>query len=284
MFNMIFENKNGEELHFGDGYPFVVTDFKGMNPPKATINTNEAALVDGGKFNSAKLQMRSVNIAFAIEEAAEANRLRVYKVVQSKMPLKIYYISDHLNVFLEGYVEEIDFSYWAKKNICTVSVLCPFPYFKAIDEVISDFTTSQRKFFFPFHSTANPKEIVFGEVYDYIAARVDNAGNVQTGLIFKLYASDNVVNPKITDRVTGEFFKINITMEEGDIITVNTNQGYKKVTLEHDDEIENIFNDWDDDSTWLQLDIGGNIYLYGADSGADNLTVEISHYDLFEGV
>lgn len=284
MFNMIFENKNGEQLHFGDGYPFVVTDFKGMNPPRATINTNQAALVDGGKFNSAKLQMRSVNIAFAIEEAAEANRLRVYKVVQSKMPLKIYYISDHLNIFLEGYVEEVDFSYWAMKNVCTVSVLCPFPYFKAIDEVISDFTTSKRRFYFPFASKAAPKELVFGEVYDYVAARVENAGNVQTGLIFKIHASDTVVNPHVIDRVTGEFFKINITMDENDIITVNTNQGYKKVMLEHNGDVENIFNYWDDESTWLQLDIGGNTYLYGADSGAENLTIEISHYDLFEGV
>lgn len=283
MFNMIFENKNGLQLRFGAGYPFTIKEFTGLNPPSATINTNEAALVDGGKFNSAKLQMRQVNIAFAIEQDAENNRLEVYKVVQSKMPLKIYYISDRLDVFLEGYVESIDFSYFAKKNVCTVSVLCPFPYLKVADEVVSDFEEGLGLFHFPFSSTATP-QIVFGANYETIAARVENAGNVSCGLTFKLYAKGAVKNPKVIDRKTGEYFQINIEMQAGDQITVETQQGYKKVMLQVGDTITNIYNYWDDGSTWLQLDVNGSTFIYTAESGSNNLNVEISHYDLFEGV
>ena len=260
MFNMIFENKNGLQLRFGAGYPFTIKEFSGLNPPSATINTTEAALVDGGKYNSAKLQMRQVNIAFAIEVDAENNRLEVYKVVQSKMPLKIYYISDRLDVFLEGYVQDIDFSYFAKKNICTVSVLCPFPYFKVASEVISDFEEGMGLFHFPFSSTESP-QLVFGANYETVAARVENAGNVPCGLTFKLYASGAVSNPKVIDRKTGEYFQINIDMAAGDQITVETQQGYKKVSLQQGETITNIYNAWADGSTWLQLDVNGSTFI-----------------------
>ena len=52
MFEMIFENKNGVRLHFGAGTPYTITEFSGLNPPKAVINTNTTALLDGAIFNS----------------------------------------------------------------------------------------------------------------------------------------------------------------------------------------------------------------------------------------
>lgn len=284
MFNMIFENKNGLQLRFGAGTPFTIKEFSGMNPPKALINTNESALVDGGKYNSAKLQMREVNIAFAIEWDAENNRLEIYKVVQSKMPLKIYYISDRLDVFLEGYVENIDFTYFAKKIICTVTVLCPFPYFKVASEVISDFVEGMGLFHFPFASTDDP-QLVMGTNFETIAARVENAGNVRCGLTFKLYANGTLSNPKVIDRKTGEYFQINRQMEQGDQIIVETQQGYKKVILIQGEDIQNIYNNWADGSTWLQLDVNGSTFVYTVEDGnANDLNVEISHFDLFEGV
>ena len=284
MFSMSFENKNGAILKLGDGTPYTVKEFVGLNPPKATINTNESALTDGGTYNSSKLQMRQVNIAIAVEWDAEANRLAFYKVVQSKMPLKIYYRSDRLDVFLEGYVEEIDVSYFAKKNVITVSVLCPFPYLKVADEVTTDFSDAISLFHFPFSSTEDP-QLVFGEMFDYISARVENAGNVPCGLTFKLYATGTITNPMVMDRVSGEYFQINRTMYAGDLITVETTQGYKKVSLMRDGNTYNIFNDWDPLSTWLQLDVGGNVFVYAIGSGSmSDLVIDIEHYDLFEGV
>jgi hypothetical protein len=285
MFKMIFENQNGTQLHFGEGYPFTIIEFTGMNPPSATINTNESALVDGAKFNSSKLNMRHVQVAFVIEEDAAKNRLEVYKVLQSKRYLKIYYKSELLDVFLEGYVESCDVSHWAKKNVVTLSVLCPFPYLKVADEVISEFSSASSLFHFAFASPADPPQLVFGEIYDFVGARVENAGNVPCGLIFKLYATGYIGYPKVMDRNTGEFFQINISMIAGDQIIVDTTQGYRKVIRIRDGVEKNIFNNWDPDSTWLQLPVEGSTYVYGVASGsAEDLTVDIEHFDLFEGV
>lgn len=286
MFNMIFENKDGKQLHFGAGSPYTITEFQGLNPPKATINTNTTATLDGGTFNSSKLQERSVNIAFAIEQDAEANRLAVYSVVQSKLPLRIYYKSELLDVFLDGYVEDVDISYWAKKNIVTISVLCPFPYFKGAQEIINELSAVIPMFHFPFASEAGENaSLVFGTIDPVTSVYVPNDGSVVTGLTFELYAKDALSNPKIIDYVTAKYLEINIDMQMGDLITVTTGQGNKTVKLLRNGVETNIFNLLSKQSTWLQLDIGGGTYVYEVGTGTvTNLEVAIKHYDLYEGV
>lgn len=284
MFNIYLENKDGKTLHFGASTPYTITEFSGLNPPKATINTNTTATLDGGMFNSAKLQMRSINIAFAIEENAEQNRLAVYEVVQPKNPINLYYQSEMLDVFISGYVEEISPSYFAKKQIVTISILCPFPYFKSAQQVINELSSITKMFHFPFASTAE-KEIVFGVIDTLTSVTILNQGSVQTGLTFELYAKNTITNPKIFNYQTGEFLAINTTMHEGDLITVTTGQGNKTITLLRDGAETNIFNLLDKNSTWLQLDIGGGVFVYEVAEGSTvNLSVTISHYDLFEGV
>ena len=84
MFELILENANGDQLSFAQNSPFTVTEIEGLNPPDATINMSELALIDGAKYNSAKVNIRTINIAFAIEYAAAENRIEVYKVLKSK--------------------------------------------------------------------------------------------------------------------------------------------------------------------------------------------------------
>ena len=284
MFSMIFENKNGKQLTFGVGSPYTITEFEGLNPPKATINTNTTATLDGGVFNSSKLEMRSINIAFAIEDEAEKNRLAVYSVIQSKLPLRIYYQSDLLDLFIDGYVEDVDISYFAKKNIVTVSVLCPFPYLKGAQEIVNDLNSVLGRFTFPFASPA-AGSLVFG-TYDTISSiEIENKGSVQTGLTFELYAKGVLTNPKVIDYLTAEFMEIETTMQAGDIITITTGQGNKTVTLLRSGVKTNIFNLFSKNSTWLQLDVNGGIYTYEVGSGLrSDLIITIRHYDLYEGV
>lgn len=431
MFNMIFENKDGKQLTFGAGSPYTIKEFQGLNPPKATINTNTTATLDGGKFNSSKLDMRNINIAFAIEEDAEKNRLAVYSVIQSKMPLRIYYKSDFLDVFIDGYVEDVDISYFAMKNIVTVNVLCPFPYLKGAQEVINELSAVRPKFHFPFYSAQSKNVIPFpyhrpsgfatngatftydnegvitvnkvagnatayfalfsnnlfpnaekflapntsyilsmeledasntscyvsqssvdmaairnkatgkyevsfttpetidsltvglyygaaatetnakvklmirsaniesdtwqspaysekfsmGEVDTLATVSIPNDGSVVAGLTFELYAKNAVSNPKIIDYLTAEYMEININMQMGDLIIITTEQGNKTVTLLRDGVRTNIFNLLSKNSTWLQLDIGGGVYVYEVGAGTTiDLDVTIKHYDLYEGV
>ncbi len=284
MFNMTFENKNGIRLETGAGTPYTIKEFSGLNPPKAIINTNTTALLDGGIFNSSKLEMRSMNIAFAIEAPCEENRLNVYSVIQSKLPVRVYYKSDMLDIFIDGYVEDLDFSYFAQKVIATVSILCPSTYFKGAQEIINELSAVVPKFHFPFASTS-AKELIFGVIDTLTAVTVKNDGNVTAGLTFEIYCKEPVKNPEIIDYATSEFMKINITMQIGDLITITTSQGNKTITLLRGGVRTNIFNLLDKNSTWLQLDINDSVFVYTVDEGnVTDLEITIKHYDLYEGV
>lgn len=284
MFNMTFENRNGVQLKTGAGTPYTISEFSGLNPPKAIINTNTTALLDGGIFNSSKLEMRSMNIAFAIEAPCEENRLNVYSVIQSKLPVRVYYKSDILDIFIDGYVEDLNFSYFAQKVIATVSILCPSTYFKGAQEIINELSAVVPKFHFPFASTS-AKELIFGVIDTLTAVTVKNDGNVTAGLTFEIYCKEPVKNPEIIDYATSEFMKINITMQIGDLITITTGQGNKTITLLRGGVRTNIFNLLDKNSTWLQLDINDSVFVYTVDEGnVTDLEITIKHYDLYEGV
>lgn len=285
MYNLTLTNDNGNQLEFNQlGGPFTITEITGLNPPEATINTNTTAIMDGARFNSAKLNMRTINIAFAIEYDAPQNRLEVYKVIQSKKHITLAYTGEVVDVTIDGYVQSIDIAYFAMKQIVTVAILCPFPYFKDAQEMIDDLSSLINDFHFPFSSTASP-QIVFGHIESVNNVNVVNSGTVEVGMTIELYAMASVTNPKIYNYITNDYIGLDFEMQTGDQITINTTAGNKTVTLLRNGVTTNLFNYISQGSTWLQLEVGGNEFVYTVDSGSvSSLSVIMSHNDLYEGV
>lgn len=284
MFDLILENKAGDQLTFGMNSPFTISEIEGLNPAPANIITSELALMDGAMFNSAKVTMRTLNIAFAIEYDAAANRLEVFKVLKSKQYVKVIYTSRYRNVYIEGYIASIDITYFEMKQIVTCSIICPSPYFKAAQEIVDILQNIISAFHFPFASTAAP-QLVFSYFSNDVGITVDNEGDVDCGMTITLYARNTVTNPKIFDYITQDFFGLNYTMQQADLITIDTRKGQKSVTLLRDGVESNIFNSVMQGSTWLQLAANGSTYVYEVGSGnLGDLQVTFAHYNLYEGV
>ena len=285
MFDLTLENAAGDQLSFGMGSPFQIDLIEGLNPPAATINTSEIALMDGAKYNSAKVNMRTLNIAFAIVQDPAKNRLEVFKVLKSKQYVKISYSSLYRDVYAEGYIASIDITYFEMMQVVTCSIICPSPFFKAVQEVVNELRNIVNAFHFPFSSTATP-QIVFSYFSTDLGITVDNDGDVDCGMIIELYANDTVTNPKIFNYITQDFIGLNITMQAGDLITLDTSAGQKTATLLRAGVESNVFNNVIQGSTWLQLEANGSTFVYevGAGSNASNLSVTFKHTDLYEGV
>lgn len=153
MYTLILQNEDDLQLEFNNiGGSYNITNITGLSPAKATINTNQAALIDGAIYNSSKVQMRTINIAFTIEERVEYNRLFVYQVLRPKEPITIYYQSNTLDVSIYGYVESVNVTHFDKKQKATVQILCPSPYWQSALEVINEMTAVENMFYFPFAS------------------------------------------------------------------------------------------------------------------------------------
>lgn len=284
MFSLTLENENGDQLTFGQNSPFTVTEIQGLNPPAATINTNQVALIDGARFNSAKMNMRTINVAFAIEYNAAYNRIETFKVLKSKQYVKLYYKGQYRNVWIEGYIQSIDITYFEMKQVVTCAILCPFPYFREAQQIINEIKNIISAFHFPFASTEEP-ELLFGYLSNDVTVSVDNDGDVECGMTIELYARSNVSNPKIWNYISREYFGLNFNLEQGDLITINTRQGEKSVTLLRDGAESNIFNYVVQGSTWLQLSPVGGTFTYEVETGNNaDLVVTFKHDNLFEGV
>lgn len=285
MYKITLEDENQNKLTFNGLTPaYKITNITGLSPAKATINTNSAAFMDGETFNSSKVNMRTINMAFTIEEPVEVNRLAVYKVIRTKRYLKLTYKTSKIDVYIEGYAESLTISHFEKKQVATLQMICPRPYFKRATQQGDEMSNVQSLFHFPFWNEVDTNNIVFGRITNTEQAIVNNGG-IETGLIIELYAKNSITNPKIFDYGTGEFIGVNFDMQTGDMIIIDTNTGEKRITLWRDGVETNIFNTLMKNSTWLQLSPYGSVYVFTVESGlASNLNVEIKHFDLYEGV
>lgn len=285
MFKITLEDENQNKLEFNGLNPaYKITNVSGLSPAKATINTNAAAFMDGETFNSSKVNMRTINMAFTIEEPVEVNRLAVYRVIRTKKYIKLNYSSPKIDVFAEGHVESLNITHFNKKQTATVTIICNEPYFKKANAQVDEMSNVYSMFHFPFWNEIDTNNIVFGRITNTEQAVVNNGG-IETGLIIELYARDAITNPKVFDYSTGKFIGVDFSMQAADLITINTIKGQKSIKLWRNGVETNIFNNLMKDSTWLQLAPDGSVYVFTVDEGlASNLHIEIKHFDLYEGV
>lgn len=282
MFEVTIENKRGNAISFYQNDKYAITSITGLGPPDANINTVNVGSFDGERFNSSKLTMRNIVMNIAILGDVETNRIALYKVFKSKEWIKFNYKNGLRNVFIEGYIESAPIDLFTQNQEIQISILCPDPYFKNAEEIIEDMNLIINTFYFPF--AIEDSGITFSKYDEILEKTIVNEGDVAEGITIELRAIGVVKNPKIFNRDTTEFFGLNITMQEGDLITVSTIKGAKTVYLLRNGENINIFNNIMKDITWLQLEPGDNVFTYEAETGTEYLNILFRHTDNFEGV
>ena len=104
MYELIAQNKYGEQLKMTNNPRYVITDVDGLYPPEGTINTTQVANTDGSVFNSSRINDRVITITMAINAPAEANRILLYRYFKTKYPVRLYYKNGTRDVYIDGYV------------------------------------------------------------------------------------------------------------------------------------------------------------------------------------
>lgn len=284
MYKLSLKNAKGDEIKLTGNLNYSITDISGLHPASATIATSELAMYDGSTFNSSKVNEKQIDINVAIECDAEKNRIALYKVIKVKQYIKLLYENDTRDVFIEGYVSDMQIDFFSIKQTATISILCLDPYFKDAQEIIDDISATMNAFHFPFAITATDKKPLS---YRDNSAQINviNNGDVETGMIIEIHASGNAINPAIYNRETGEFFKMETTLQSGDTLYINTIRKQKSARVLRSGEFINLFNYISKESTWLQLEPGDNVFIYEGDSGSSiYMSVRFVHQQLFEGV
>lgn len=288
MFTLKVQNTTGDILLLTTNESdYQVIDIDGLNPPKAVINSSTIAGMDGSKFKSSKLLERNIVISIKLNGNVEQNRIKLYRYFRTKQWCKIFYKNETRDVYIEGYVENIDCDLFTNKEIMQISIICQNPYFKNLEEIINDISKVLNNFEFPFAfgdgiDTDEPIEF---STYEYEKiSNVFNESEVDTGVVIEMSFTGEAKDPKIINVLSGEMFQILGTYNVGDVIIIDTNKGNKHVHLISNATTYNLFNQIVFGSTWFQLKIGNNYFSYAATRGDAFINIIYKHHNLYEGV
>ena len=280
------ENKRGKQLSLTKNQnEFQLVGVSGLNPPTASISLVDN-IKSGANFIHSRVGTRNIVINLVINGDVEENRLLLFQYVQTKEYIKVYFETYTKKVWIDGYVESIEVDNFQLKTTCQISILCPEPYFKDLSETIENMNIIEPRFYFPFYTT-EPKPF---SIYSSIAIlNLLNKGNVESGMTIEIFARGEVINPIIYNRETTEFIGIGnddrpFTMQRGDTIVITTHTNNKKVKLIRNAVETNIFNLLRENSTFLELSTGDNIFTYSANQGNEYMDIYFKYYSNYEGI
>ena len=160
----------------------------------------------------------------------------------------------------------------------------PNPLFSDGSETIKPFVETVPSFHFPMVLSRSlpDKGAVFGKRTASLIINLVNKGSVSAGMKIVFKANGTVTNPNLMNVNTREVFTINKVMTAGEEIEIVTNIGEKSVKGKFENsDYTNYFMYKDVDSSWLQLEVGDNLFRYNADDGVDSLDVFVYFYNQY---
>ena len=282
MLEIKVKNNFGEILNLSSSTAYTLYKVEGITPPKMNISTSANATSDGDTVNSVRAEKRNIVLYLTIDNDVENNRLKLYRYFPLKRDITICCKTDTRDMCIEGKVELIEPALFEQKQAVQISIICPQPYFKAIDDFVTYLAETNNLFSFPVSISSVGTEL--SAITNNVRKSIVNSGEIDTGIIINLFATGEVVNPVIYDAFKRTHIKLNFTMQTNDLIVINTNSGKKSVTLIRDGVEYNAMGYLVPTSDWLKLYSGDNVFTYAADSGTSNLQLTFTSSILYGGV
>ena len=282
MFNLKVENAKGQILQLSQNESlYQILNIEGLTPPNASIFTSSIVNVNGEKYKSSKVEMRNIVLTLRVNGEVEKNRIALYQFFKTSKKCTLYYSNGTRDVYIDCYCEGFEGDFFTQSQELQISLICPSPFFKDVDSILYDFSKTVAMFEFPF----SDDNFVVADLQNEKVTTIVNNGEIATGLLITMVGmTDNVLNPAIYNVETGEYFRIETTLNKSDTLIINTNKGEKSVTKIVNGMKINELNNVSGTSTWLQLENGIHNFTYNTDSFDSKLKVTVEFNTLYEGV
>lgn len=242
----------------------------------SSINSNQ----DGSIITHRKIEPREITITGDVKknENEELNRKKLISFFNPK-------IDGVLRVNRNGAEKKIAYSVssfrFTNKKMnewlqFEVVLECVSPYFESIDNFGKNIALITKQFAFPL--AICPKKIMGYKTYNNNVLLL-NDGDCETGCEIRIKAAGgDVTNPKVT--LNDQFVAVNVEMNLGDELVINTNTRRKSVTLNGNNVIQKL----DRRSSFFNLGVGNNIMAYESDEGYQDLEIYVYFYKKYLGV
>lgn len=246
-----------------------IQNINGVDPVKASVNTSPYGSVVGTSYTGSSIPSRNIvltlkpNPNWDTWTYAKLRRL-LYSYFMPKLIVRlVFYSDDMVPVEIYGVVEGVDVNIFSKEPLVQVSIICPDPYFTAL----------------------NPTVLV--GVNDELKTFVYN-GNVESGMIVKVSHVSGaptsigiqIGDPKITyfavvaDVTSSKYFELSSIPMQKYVQNVNIGTGVI------DNLLSNVYAQ--EGSLWPVLQPGENEFTVVTDNGVQDY--QLIFYERFGGL
>lgn len=239
MYSLRITNSRNQTLNLtADESKYQVMEITGLSSPGASVNTTAIYGMAGGVFNSSHVENRAITITLKVNGYNDDNRMALYNYFPTGERVRFWFSTDAFSaeyVYIDGYVEKLECNAFTNKVIAQISIVCPFPYFRAQTPTTRASATSHS---FTYNGSVEcGAEFVFSIITNTSTfGAADGNGNVM-----KLAA------------YTGYF-------QAGDTVRINTKQGEKSAVLIHNSNTTNVIKWLTSDSIFLNIKQGTNSF------------------------
>lgn len=281
--NVVFKS-NDKTLEMAINKDIKITDIEGIEASEYTINTIDSEQ-DGAVVTSTKIEPREITITGDIEknENELENRETLIRFFDPKLVGEMYITRNNIERKIQYRVSALDFATNKMADYIEFTLVLEStedPYFSDAQNKGNNLALISPQFAFPLVIRPLTKGKIMGyRVYKPVMPLVNN-GDKETGIEIIITAKRGIMkNIKLTLN-NSDYMQVNVTLQQWDVLTINTNARKKSVTLNG----TNIINKIDRNSTFFSLKIGKNILKYECEDGATNVDIDVQFYRKFLGV
>lgn len=287
MFITKIRNADGDIIVLSEATDrFVISSITGLNPPKAQINTTNFYGGDGARYNSAYLGTRNIVITMMLRGDQEASRQELMQYFRSKGLCRFYFQNNNRNVFIDGYVESIEYNIFQKVETVQVSIICPDPYFNGLTQNVIPLTNVASQFYFPF-AIDEDDPVEFSTYSSGNYAEIISDSQADSGLILVVKFKSSASSFRFQNVDTGEQVYVSYTFAAGDILTFSTMPDDIHFTLLSTNTEVSLFNyAYIGDVDLLKVHTGTNHFAYAINDTAMSSAVDavLVYRQCYQGV
>lgn len=289
MKRILCKNEDGVQVEFNyDFAPFFLVSLDGVYTVSNNVVTSENTMVDGSTYQGSTTKQRNIVITAQMETDYQTNRDLLYKCFKPKSTGIFTYMEDEETRVIDYKVEELEIGEKGVVRNITISLLCPDPFFRDLEDLSVSMASWTGLFEWP-HAFVEEKEPFAERTAEKLKEIENDSAADNIGITVTLEAEGPVINPAVYHAESGEFVKVGtektpFSINAGDVVMITTETNNKAVYLVRDGIKTEINEKLDEDSEFLQLQHGINTIKYTADAGEDYLNVTISYRFRYLGV
>lgn len=291
MEKITYTNTEGEQIVMSAIPPYRLRSKTGFSSVENVIVSQSNYEQDGESFVSSSLDVRDIELEGKIIETDHASMLRLrgelVRIFNPKLSGTIVY-ENNIGTYQIDVLPELapTFNESAKTGIgqpFLINLKALDPYFTDKSEIDAEIPMARIEplFSFPLNitNTFEFAQLIAGDVIE-----IQNNGHVSVGAVFTINVNGPLVNPRLYNVITQDYFALKGTFMTGTKLRISTVRGKKKVEQNDGDGWFNIMTKRKVESKFLQIDRGINYLQLQADSGVKFTTSYIKFEPKILGV